>query len=378
MKTVHVFGATGSIGKQTIEMIETYKEAFKLGAISARYNVDEVINICNNHNVSMVVMDQSCESKFKQAHPNIQFLGLPKGLTECIKRISDGVLVNALVGSVGLEPTLTAIELGIDVLLANKESLVVGGPLIQTALSQSKARLIPIDSEHAAVKACLKGSCLEDVERIIITASGGSLRDHSIETLNDVRVEDALNHPNWDMGAKITIDSATLMNKVFEIIEAHYLFDLPYKKIQAVLHKESVIHAIVEFVDGNRVAHLGPADMRIPILSALQDETRFQFKSLFDLTKIQSLNFAPIDFERYPLFDLGMTVVKMSHMHIVTMNAANEVAVEMFLNETIKFGDIQTLILAALNHFEHDMTVSLPAIIAHDKAVRKYLINRYT
>ncbi len=378
MKTVHVFGATGSIGKQTIEIIETYPEAFKLGAISARYNVEEVIKICKTHRVLMVIMDPSCETEFKQAHPDIEFLGLPKGLTECIQSLSEGVLVNALVGSVGLESTLKAIERGIDVLLANKESLVVGGPLIQSALKHSTARLIPIDSEHAAVKACLKGSRIEDVERIVITASGGSLRDHPIETLSNASIEDALKHPNWVMGAKITIDSATLMNKVFEIIEAHYLFDLPYEKIQAVLHKESVIHAIVEFIDGNRVAHLGPADMRIPILSALQGETRFQFKSLFDLTKIQSLHFAPINRERFPLFELGMAVAKMSHMHVVTLNAANEIAVDLFLRKAIKYGDIETVIVSALNHFEHNMSVTLPAILKHDQAVRDYLINRYT
>ena len=378
MKTVHVFGITGSIGMQTLEIIEAYPNDFKLGAISARTNVDGVIKICQTHEVPMVIMDQSVEKAFKTACPDIPFLALPKGLTHCIEGIGEGVLVNALLGSAGLESTLKAIESGIDVLLANKESLVVGGPLIQTALKKSKATLVPIDSEHAALKACLRGSQIDDVERVVITASGGSLRAYPLDALNDATVEEALKHPNWDMGAKITIDSATLMNKVFEIIEAHYLFDLPYEKIEAVLHQESILHAMVEFKDGNRLAHLGPADMRIPILSALQGETRFKFQSLFDLTKVQNLTFAPIDTVRYPLFDVGMSVTKLSHMHIVTLNAANEIAVDLFLRKIIRFGDIQTVILSALYHFDHALPVTLESILTHDKAVRDYVVKRFT
>jgi len=377
MKTVHVLGVSGSIGSQTIDIIEEFSSEFKLGAISANHSIDKVLEICENHPVEMVVMDKQYEDQFKERFPLIPFKALPEGLIDLVTDASEGVILNALVGRVGLEPTLKAIELGFDVLLANKESLVVGGPLIKAALRKSNAKLIPVDSEHAALAECLRGSKLEDIDRLIITASGGSFRDLDKHALEHVTVEDALKHPNWSMGAKITIDSATMMNKVFEIIEAHYLFDVSYDKIDAILHKESVVHGIVEFQDGNVLSHMGPADMRIPILAALQEQ-RLKYKSMFDLTKIASLHFEAIDRERYSLFDLGVSVAKRKNMHVVTMNAANEVAVDLFLKGTIKFVEIERLIVEALHHFEGDVAMTLDNVLSHDQAVRDYLQNKYT
>jgi len=378
MKTVHILGATGSIGVQTIDIIEEFSNTYKLGCISANHNIEEVLKICQHHSVDKVVMDGQYEDTFKQHFPFISFKALPEGLIDLVDSIEEGVLMNALVGRVGLEPTLKAIEKDIDVLLANKESLVVGGPLIKEALKKSRSKIIPVDSEHAALAECLRGSQIEEVERLIITASGGSFRDLSNDDLKNVTVKDALNHPNWSMGAKITIDSATMMNKVFEIIEAHYLFDVPYHKIEAILHKESLVHGIVEFQDGNVLAHMGPADMRIPILAALQENKRMKYKSLFDLTKIGTLHFEPINYERFTLFELGVNVAKRKDMHVVTMNAANEVAVLLFLNEKIGFLDIERLILKALHHFEGTMDFTLENVLKHDEAVRNYLRKDYT
>ncbi len=373
MKHFTLLGATGSIGKQAVEIVEEYPDEFKLEAISARNNVEAVKKILKHHNVKHVCMAAKHENTIRELALDVTFYALEdNGLISMINAFNDTVVFNALVGSVGLKATLEAIKNNQDVLLANKESLVVGGPLIKDALKTSKARLIPVDSEHAALSECLKGKDPTAIDKLIITASGGSFRHLDREALKDVTKSDALKHPNWDMGAKITIDSATMMNKVFEIIEAHYLFDIEYDKIEAILHDESIVHGIVHFKDGNVLAHIGPSDMRIPILSAMKEEKPLRFHSVFDITKIAQLNFKPIDYERYSLFDLGIAVARRNGMHVVTMNAANEVAVQRFLDEDIRFVDIETIIKRALDHFNNDQPMRLDTIEAHDIAVREY------
>ncbi len=376
MKKIQLLGATGSIGKQALEIIEEFREQFSLQAVSARNSVKTVLEILSRHEVEMVSMAKKHEETIKRAYPEVAFYALEEdGLETIANTENDTVLLNALVGSVGLPPTLRAIERGKDVLLANKETLVVGGPLIREALETSNSSLIPIDSEHAALRECLRGSDIDDVERLVITASGGSFRNLAKKDLENVTQEDALKHPNWSMGAKITIDSATMMNKVFEIIEAHYLFDMPYEKIEAVLHKESVLHGLVQFNDGNVLAHLGPSDMRIPILSAMQGSKRMPFPTLFDLATLGTLHFEPIDTERYSLFDLGLAVAKQGGLHVVTLNAANEVAVQLFLEEKISFLEIESLIKKALNHYTNDNHLTLEKILEHDRNVRAYVRN---
>ncbi len=376
MKSFVILGATGSIGTQALELVEQYPQSFRVEAISAYKQVDKVKEIIEKFPIKAVAMPAQYQKAIQEINENIIFYPLEdEGLIRLVETTKEANILNALVGAVGLRPTLKAIENNLDILLANKETLVVGGPIIKKALKTSTSRLIPIDSEHAALNACLKGRKIKDVEKLVITASGGSFRDKSKAELKEVTLRDALKHPNWSMGEKITIDSATMMNKVFEVIEAHYLFDVGYDKIEAIYHKESIVHAMVHFKDGNVLAHIGPSDMRIPILSAMQGHTTKRYYSLFDLTQAATLHFAPIDKERYSLFDLGLAVAKHGGLHVVTMNAANEVAVSRFLNGEIKFVDIETCIKRALDHFKREPIIDLKQVLSHDKTVRKYIYN---
>ncbi len=377
MKSVTLLGATGSIGSQTIELIEEYKHDFQLEAISAYSRIDDVKDILKSHNIHMIAMPSKYEETIKAIAPHISFHALEDdGLLKLSER-EDDLFINALVGGVGLKPTLHALNHDKDVLLANKESLVIGGPLIKDALKNTTAKLIPIDSEHAALKACLKGHHLKDVERMVITASGGSLRDVALSELKNVSKADVLKHPNWSMGAKITVDSATMMNKVFEVIEAHYLFDVSYDKIEAILHKESIVHAMIQYTDGNVLSHMGPADMKIPILSAMQQEEIKRYHSVFDLTTLSSLHFEPLDQQRYPLFGLGLEVARQNGMHVVTLNAANEVAVDLFLKDIIPFIEIETVIVKCLDAFDNHEPITLQNVLDHDARVRTFAYNLF-
>ncbi len=373
MKRIMLLGATGSIGQQTLEIIEHYPERFSLYGATAKTNVEQLMAIVMRHQCKVVAIEETYRTLFNET----QFYPL-EALSTLVEELpKDVVIVNALVGSVGLRPTVTALLNHRDVLLANKETLVVGGEIIAPLMKRSRGRLIPIDSEHSALRECLRGRKLKDVEKVVITASGGSFRDYSRKQLKKVTLKDALKHPNWTMGAKITIDSATLMNKVFEVIEAHYLFQLPYDKIEAVIHKESVVHGLIYYKDGNIMTHMGPADMRIPIVSALQDEDVLTYRSFFDLTKLRTLHFQRIDSAQYPLFDLGMAVAKKKGLHVVTMNAANEAAVDLFLRKKINFLTIETIIYDCLDRFENDKEITLDSVIEHDQEVKKYVYQEY-
>jgi 1-deoxy-D-xylulose-5-phosphate reductoisomerase len=287
--------------------------------------------------------------------------------------------VNAVVGSVGLEPTIEAIKKGRNIALANKETLVIGGEIIKDLLVKYDVKLIPVDSEHSAIMQCLKGESIKTVKRIIITASGGSFRDLSRDDLKKVTVNDALNHPNWKMGSKITIDSATMMNKGFEVIEAHYLFDIDYDKIETVLHKESVVHSLVEFNDTSIIAHLGNPDMRIPINYALNypDRAEYNGESL-DLIKVGALHFEDLSYERYPLLKIAIEAGKNKGLDPTTLNAANEACVSLFLNGKIKFLEIEEIVYECLNVFHNDLNVNLDKIIERDLVVKDYVFRKYS
>ena len=281
-----------------------------------------------------------------------------------ISSMDHDLFVNALVGFRGLHPTLCAIEHDKDVALANKESLVSGGELVKAALAAHSGRLYPIDSEHSAIFQCLQGNDPKAVRRLIITASGGSFRDRSRKELTDVSVEEALAHPNWKMGGRITIDSATMMNKGFEVIEAHYLFDLPFDQIDVVVHRESVIHSMVEYCDHAIIAQMGTADMRLPIQYALSYPKRLEMKNArpFDFLDYPSLHFAPVCFERYPLLKLAYAVGEKKGNLGAVMNGADECAVELFLQKKIRFLDIEELVeaaVAAADYIEHPTLAEL-------------------
>ena len=268
MIDLYILGASGSIGRQTIDIISNYKDKFRVVAMSVGHDLTLANKLCNIAKPSLVCL----RNKFDKISYNAKFVYGDEGLLEIAKyKYSDNyaILINALVGSAGLKPTILAIKNGKNIALANKETLVMAGDIINSLIKEYNVKLTPIDSEHNAIWQCLKGEEKKDVKRLIITASGGAFRDKSREELKDVTKEMALKHPNWQMGAKITIDSATMMNKGFEVIEAHHLFNMPYNKISTILHKESICHSLVEFNDLSIKAVLGSPDMRIPILYAL-------------------------------------------------------------------------------------------------------------
>ena len=289
MKRILLLGATGSIGLQTVDVIEQHPDQFCLVGIAAGHQVDVMQKIIDKH-PTIQVAGISDVSKAKKLSGVTVYSG-NEAMVQCIENCEYDLLVNAVVGVRGLKPTLTSLKKGIDVALANKESLVAGGVLVRQALQETNTKLYPIDSEHSAIFQSLQGNRSEDVKRLIITASGGSFRDKTRDELSDVTVEQTLKHPNWNMGKRITVDSATMVNKGFEVIEAHYLFDLPYEKIDTVLHRQSIVHSMVEYNDNAIIAQLGSADMRLPIQYALcyPDRPGLKEDHPLDMTKTMNL-----------------------------------------------------------------------------------------
>jgi 1-deoxy-D-xylulose-5-phosphate reductoisomerase len=284
-------------------------------------------------------------------------------------------LVNAVIGSVGLYPTLQAIKAKKDIAIANKETLVTAGHLVMSEAKKAGVRLLPVDSEHSAIFQALQGEKEKNIERLVITASGGSFRDRTREELKDVTVEEALNHPNWSMGAKITIDSASMMNKGLEVIEAHWLFDLPYDKIDVLLHKESIIHSMVEFHDSSVIAQLGTPDMRVPIQYALTypDRIPLAARKRLNLAEAGKLHFRDMDFTRYPCLQFAYKAGKMGGTMTTVLNAANEAAVSAFLSGKVTFLEIETLIEKALNQHSVIALPDLETIQEVDNMTRQYI-----
>ena len=294
-----------------------------------------------------------------------------------IRRTKPDLVLNALVGFVGLKPTMAALAEGIPVAIANKETIVCGGEILQTAARKSGTRLIPIDSEHVAISQCLGSEPKKNVERIILTASGGSLRARPVDQLAAATVEDVLNHPTWNMGAKITVDSATLINKGLEIIEAHWLFDLPFDKIDVVVHPQSIVHSFVEFIDGSIIAQMGEPDMRHPILYALNYPDRCRSSMRSDITGFPELTFGGVDHDRYPCFGLARRAAIAGGTAPTILSAANEVAVGAFLAGKLEFGTIHRVIEAALDALSPGPVETLDDIVNTDAATREWLQNKY-
>ena len=351
MKRLVLLGASGSIGTQTIDIVLQHPELFQIEALSVGKNIAKLKEILKDIRVNQVcVSNESDALQLTKEYPNITFYHGDDGLVTLATLSNYDVLVNALVGFVGFLPTLKAIETHHDVALANKETLVVGGELINRALKQYACSLYPIDSEHSAIFQCLQGNKHEEVKRLIITASGGSFRNKTRDELKDVTVEQALAHPNWSMGAKITIDSADMMNKGFEVMEAHWLFDIDYEHIDVIMHPESVVHSMVEYVDHSVMAQMGAPDMRLPIQYALTWPSRYPFKQdePLDLAKIATLHFSAPDTNRFPLLALAYEAGKKGGNLPGVMNAANEVANAAFRNHQIPFLMIEEIVIGAV------------------------------
>jgi 1-deoxy-D-xylulose-5-phosphate reductoisomerase len=311
----------------------------------------------------------------KSEFPKTKITFGDEGLVEVAVSPSADILVNAVIGSVGLNPTLQAIESGKTIAIANKETLVTAGHLVMEAAERNGVALLPVDSEHSAIFQCLQGEKDKNIERLILTASGGSFRDRTRNDLEGVTVKEALNHPNWSMGAKITIDSATMMNKGLEVIEAHWLYNMPYEKIDVLLHKESIIHSMVEFHDSSIIAQLGTPDMRVPIQYALSypDRLPLTTSQRLNLAQIGTLHFQEMDKNRFRCMQFAYVAGKKGGTLPTVLNAANEVAVAAFLNEKITFLQIEDMIEKALSR--HDVIIDPDLSIIHevDKETRQYV-----
>lgn len=366
MKYISLIGATGSIGQQTLDVIANNPKTFTLVAVAAGRNIVAVRTLLATFEPELVCVQEADDArKLAKEYPQFQFVSGKEGLLAVATYNKADTLVNAVVGSVGLEPTLAAIAAKKTIALANKETLVTAGHLVMAAAREHGVAILPIDSEHAAIYQCLQGEQTKNIEKLILTASGGSFRDRTRDELAGVTVEEALNHPNWSMGAKITIDSATMMNKGLEVIEAHWLFDVEYDDIEVLMHRESIIHSMVEFCDTSVMAQLGTPDMRMPIQYALTYPERIPLQGAKRLSLAQAgqLHFGPADFERYPCLALAYRAGREKGTLPTVMNAANEAAVALFLANKITFLDIETLIAQAMD--EHQ-TIAHPdlAIIA--------------
>lgn len=374
-RNVAILGATGSIGQAAIDVVASLGEPWKTWGISGHRRVDVLQDSAKRCCPSMVACTDDAVSEIV-VPDSAKLLRGPDALISMASANEVDVVVAAIVGSAGLESTLAALEAGKRVALANKEALVVAGPLMRERLSHG-GELLPVDSEHSAIFQCLPvgdGQTKVDtrqVRRLILTSSGGPFRQWSAEQIASATVENALNHPTWEMGDKITIDSATMMNKGLEVIEACWLFDLPPSKIDVVVHPQSIIHSMVEYDDGSVLAQMSPPDMRLPIQYALTYPNRV--KSIapdFDLTRAWELSLEPADFERFPALPLAFEVAEAGGTAGAVLNAANEKAVELFLNEQIGFTDIVPACRRVLENHEHESSPSLSRLMELDRWAR--------
>lgn len=374
--TVSILGSTGSIGMQTLEVIDNYSEQFEIKYLTSNTRTDILAEQIKKYNPYGVVITD--EQSYRDFLVHTDFKGKilygTDGLNKVTSDTSNDIIISALVGFSGVLPTLNAIRHKIDVALANKETLVSAGSIIMSEAEKFGVKIRAIDSEHSAILQCLAGESIDEVSKIILTASGGPFRSKPLEEFDGITVEQALAHPNWTMGNKITIDSATMMNKGFELIEAYWLFGLDFDKIEIVIHPQSIIHSMVEFVDGSVKAQLGMPDMRIPISYALNlpERKRYNFKRL-DFKNLETLTFERPDFKRYPCLRLAYESLEKFGTAPTILNAANEVAVNAFLEKKIKFNKIAELIEIALNRTGIISEPNINDIIETDLETRNFV-----
>ncbi|WP_416150916.1 1-deoxy-D-xylulose-5-phosphate reductoisomerase [Salipaludibacillus sp. HK11] len=379
MKYINLIGSTGSIGVQTLDVIRSHPDQFQIEALSFGHNVEVGMKQVEEFRPTII----SCSTK-EAAEKITQQLTYPavvldgqQGLIEVATYGDSDLLVNAVMGRIGLEPTLKAIEAGKDIAIANKETLVTAGHIVTEVSRKKGTKIIPVDSEHSAIYQCLHGNSEKEVSKLILTASGGSFRDLTREELKSVTVNDALKHPNWQMGAKITIDSATMMNKGLEVIEAKWLFNMPYEKIDVLLHKESMIHSMVEYIDGSILAHLGTPDMRVPIQYALSQPDRLDLKGgdRLKLWEVGSLHFEKMDYKRFKCLEMAFQAGIQGGITPTVLNAANEVAVSLFLAGKISFLGIEDIVDRALQTHTPMKNPSLEDIVFIDEETRQAVLS---
>ncbi|OPX25597.1 MAG: 1-deoxy-D-xylulose-5-phosphate reductoisomerase [Candidatus Latescibacteria bacterium 4484_107] len=360
MKRILILGSTGSIGTSTLDVVDHFPDRFPVAGLSAGKNAGLLLEQAKRYRPGAVAIgDPVAVPALKSALTplGIRVFGGPDAVLELIEETAADLTVNALVGAAGLLPTMKAIERGMDVALANKESLVMAGALVMERVRERGVRLLPVDSEHSAIWQCLAGSDHPAIRRLMLTASGGPFVDWSAERMASITPKDALDHPTWNMGPKVTVDSATMMNKGLEIIEAHWLFDMAPDHIQVVVHRQSIVHSLVEFVDGSTLAQLSPPDMRLPIQLALTYPERWPRQATpLDLAALGTLSFESPDRKRFPCLNLAYQALGIGGTMPAVLNAANEVAVRAFLDERIPFTRIAEL---------NERTMARHEVIAH-------------
>ena len=380
MKELILLGASGSIGTQTLDIVREFNDKFQVLGLSVGSDLEKAKKIIEEFKPKMVVTKTLEDlNELKNLFKDVDFDYGDNGLINLAtfeKENLNVTLVVALVGTVGLLPTIEAIKVKRNIALANKETLVIAGEIVMNLARENNVTIFPIDSEHSAIYQGLVGENHNDIKKLIITASGGSLREYSREALAKVTKEEALAHPNWKMGAKITIDSATMMNKGFEVIEAHHLFNIGYDKIETIIHKESIIHSIVEFNDSQMKAQMANSDMRMPILYALSYPQRLEYKNELNLVG-KNLTFEQMDFDRFPCLKMAYEAAIKGNIYPTVLNASNDCAVRLFLEDKISFLMIEEIIKEALSEATSVSELSLEVILETEKNVREKIIKKY-
>jgi 1-deoxy-D-xylulose-5-phosphate reductoisomerase len=382
VKTITLLGSTGSIGTQTLDIVAQYPNQFQIVGLAAGRNVEMLASQIRQFQPKIAAICQEDKlpeltEAIKDLSPQPIILAGDAGVIEVARYGDAQTVVTGIVGCAGLLPTIAAIEAGKDIALANKETLIAGAPVVLPLINKHGVKLLPADSEHSAIFQCLQGVPSGGLRRILLTASGGAFRDWAKEKLAEVTVADALKHPNWSMGRKITVDSATLMNKGLEVIEAHFLFGLDYQDIEIVIHPQSIIHSLIELQDTSVLAQLGWPDMRLPLLYALSWPERIYTNwERLDLVKIGSLTFTQPDHQKYPCMKLAYAAGEAGGSMPAVLNAANEQAVALFLEEKIRFLDIPRCIESVCERHlkDNDPNPSLDDILAADKWARQEVL----
>lgn len=381
MKNISILGATGSIGTQTLDVIRNSNEEINLIGITANSSVDKIKEIVKEFKPKYIaMMDENSgniiEEFCNKEYPDIQVFKGINGLIKVATLDEIDTVVTSVVGMIGLKPTMAAIEAKKDIALANKETLVVAGELVMNKAKEKNVKILPVDSEHSAIFQSLSGYKNKDINKIILTASGGPFRGKTIDDLKDVTVKDALKHPKWNMGQKISIDSATLMNKGLEVIEAHFLFDTDYENIEVVVHPQSIIHSMVEYKDASVIAQLGTPDMRLPIQYALNyPERKGRIANPINFYELGALTFEKPDLETFKCLRFAYEAGKIGGLAPTILNGANEEAVALLLEEKIKFLQVAEIIEDCMKVFKENYynELTLDNIIELDKKVREYI-----
>ena len=370
MKKLTLLGSTGSIGLNTLDVVREFPDQFRIEALSCQSSIEQLAEQIREFQPSIVCVDKDEQAgELRHIFPDTEFVCGMKGLIHISTDPGVDLVVSGIVGAAGLKPTFSALKAGKTVAVANKEPLVMAGELFMQTAFKAGAKLLPADSEHNAIFQALNNEPPESIARLILTASGGSLRDHPLKEFENITPAQALDHPNWEMGSKITIDSATMMNKGLEVIEAHWLFNTPVQNIEVVMHRESIIHSMVEFVDGSFLAQMGLPDMRVPLAHCLGWPVRLPLKiQRMDPVSLKALHFEAIDPKRFPCLSISIKAAKQGGGAPAVLNGANEKVVASFLEEDINFLDISNTLRSVMQQFYK--TISLPEVPSFLKSIQ--------